>query len=96
MSKQHIQNLAEQMANKGHGSSPFHYGKKFFQTTESLETGNIQKKVELDISSIQLEAYHIYRKKGGTELENWLEAEQILKNEDQSSSSFINEGNPNT
>ena len=32
--------------------------------------------------SLQLTAYQIHQEKGGTALDNWLEAEQILKNEE--------------
>ena len=57
MSKHHIENLAEQIANKGHGSA------------------------EADKnSSIQLRAYQIHLDKGGSDLDNWLEAERSLKN----------------
>jgi len=33
----------------------------------------------VDNSSIQLLAYQIYREKGGAALDNWLEAERILR-----------------
>jgi len=33
----------------------------------------------VDNNSIQLLAYQIYRKKGGAALDNWLEAERILR-----------------
>ena len=76
MSKHHLQNLAEQLAQKGHASAPFHH--------EQL----------LD-SSIKLRAYQIHLEKGGSDLDNWLEAEQSLKNIDKAVSSLINEGDPN-
>jgi len=50
MSKHHIENLAEQIAQKGHASS-------------------------------QYTAYQIHQEKGGSALDNWLQAEQILKND---------------
>jgi hypothetical protein len=78
MSKHHIQNLAEQIANKGHGSAPFHYGKSPYKADESMGSGNIQTKAAIDNNSIQLRAYQIYQEKGGSELDNWLEAERIL------------------
>ncbi len=70
MSKHHIQNLAEQMANKGHGSSPFHFIKIPSQAGV------------IDNSTIQLRAYHLHQIKGGAEIDNWLEAEKILRNEE--------------
>jgi hypothetical protein len=95
MSKHHIKSLAEQMAQKGHGSSPFHYGKPPYQVIESNDAEDLQKDSVIDNRSMQLRAYHLYQEKGGDELDNWLEAEQNLKNESQASSRFINEGNPN-
>ena len=46
---------------------------------KASETENIQMKAEED-SSIRLRAYEIYCEKGGYALDNWLEAEQALKN----------------
>ncbi len=45
---------------------------------ETSETENIQMKAEED-SAIRLQAYDIYREKGGYALDNWLEAEQMVK-----------------
>jgi hypothetical protein len=39
-----------------------------------------QKKTVLNDNSVQLEAYLIHQEKGGSALDNWLEAELILKN----------------
>lgn len=73
MSKHHyIQNLAEQIANKGHGSAPFRQENMNYPV-------EIQAKVVEDDSSIKLRAYQIYLEKGGSDLDNWLEAEQSLK-----------------
>jgi hypothetical protein len=41
-----------------------------------------QKKTVLNDNSVQLEAYLIHQEKGGSALDNWLEAERILKNGD--------------
>ncbi len=90
MSKHHhIQNLAEQIANKGHGSAPFHQ-----ENTNCL--GEIRAKVAEDDSSIKLRAYQIHLEKGGSDLDNWLEAERCFKNNDEAVSRLINEGDPNT
>ena len=87
MSKHHIENLAEQIANKGHGSAPFHHVKDPYLAKEV---------VSQDKSSIQLRAYQIHQEKGGTALENWLEAERGTGNTDKAVSRLINEGDPNT
>ena len=80
MPKHRIQNLAEQIAQKGHGESPFHTGRTS-QIDESMNSEDNQKKFSLDDSSVRLKAYQIYKKKGGTPLDNWLEAKRILHKE---------------
>ncbi len=37
MSKHHLKNLAEQIANKGYGAAPFHYGKDSQQASQPAE-----------------------------------------------------------
>ena len=84
MSKHHIENLAEQIANKGSASGPFHTRK------------NNLMQMAVDDNSIQLRAYQIHIEKGGSDLDNWLEAERDLGNSDKAVSRIINEGDPNT
>ena len=83
MSKHHIKSLAEQIANKGYGSAPFHRVKDPY----------LAKEVIVEDNSIQIRAYHIHHEKGGSALDNWLEAERNLKSD---VSRLINEGDPNT
>jgi hypothetical protein len=68
MSKHHLQNLAEQIGNKGYASAPFHYGKEPVQEIEAVKS-----------EDIQLRAYQIHLEKGGSDIDNWLEAERSLK-----------------
>ena len=80
MTKHHLKNLAEQISNTGHGSAPFHYGKTPDKPSNLMDSGNIQtKQADVD-GSIQLRAYQIHKEKGGSDLDNWLEAERSLKN----------------
>jgi len=81
MSKHHIKTLAEQIASKGHGSAPFH--KEPYQASESIMSGNSQMR-GANGSLVQDLAYKIYQEKGGSALDNWLQAERILRNNDQS------------
>lgn len=60
------QSMAERISNKGAFSAPV----------------DIQTLVVNDNNSIQLRAYQIHEEKGGTALDNWLEAERILRNID--------------
>jgi len=78
MSKHHIQNLAEQISKSGHGSSPFHYKQTHDQINKPIESESSITKVVADSSAIQLLAYQIHQKKGGSDFDNWLEAEQTL------------------
>ena len=93
MSKHHIETLAEQIVNKGYGSAPFHNEKLPYQVSEILRPEDFQDKTDELDSSIKLRAYQIHLEKGGSDLDNWLEAEQSIKN---SVSRLIDEGDPNT
>ena len=70
----HHQSKAEQIDNKAHGATPFHYDTDHV----TKQAGDMQTRDAVKDSSIQLRAYQIYQEKGGSDLENWLEAEQIL------------------
>ena len=103
MSKHHIENLgphtrhsqlfAERIANKGRASAPFHNEKKSDLASEIAKSEDNQTKADEECSSIKLQAYQIHREKGGSDLDNWLEAEQSVKSD---VSRLINEGDPNT
>ena len=73
MTKNHIQSLVEQIANKGHGSAPFHQEKTHNQINELEKYENIQANEMEDDSAIRLRAYQIHLEKGGSDLDNWLE-----------------------
>lgn len=49
------------------------------QTGGSLKAQNRQDKKVLDDGDIEMRAYYIHCDKGGSALDNWLEAERILK-----------------
>jgi hypothetical protein len=74
----HHQSKAEQIDNKAHEKAPFHYDP--YQESGILKSEDIQTKVEEKDSSIKLRAYQIHLEKGGSDLDNWLEAEQSLSN----------------
>ena len=44
------------------------------------ENGNIQAELPVEDSSVQSLAHQIHIGYGGSDLDNWLEAEEILKN----------------
>ena len=50
----------------------------------STETGDIPAEAAAYNDSIQLRAYQIHQEKGGSDLDNWLEAERSISNDDQS------------
>ena len=72
----HLQSMKEQITDKGYGSAPFHYEQAFGVTGVLSE--DIPSKIIVDDSSIQSLAYEIHRLRGGTCLDNWLEAERTL------------------
>jgi Protein of unknown function (DUF2934) len=76
MSKRHLQNLADQISSKGHASAPFHYEKMSSAAGGSRKPEDIQTKITDMDNAIQLRAYQIYLEKGGSALDNWLEAER--------------------
>ena len=70
----------KQMNKKIHGMAPFQHENEPYQRSEPMQTENILKKDAAHHSSIQVLAYQIHQEKGGSALDNWLEAERILKN----------------
>ena len=70
----HHQSRTEQIDNKEHGEAPFHYD----PYQEGKLNGDIQTKMAVDDSAIQLRAYKLFQEKGGSDLDNWLEAEKML------------------
>jgi len=51
------------------------------QTFGVIKSEGAQAGTAVDDDSIQLKAYQIHQEKGGSDLDNWLEAEQGLKKE---------------
>jgi hypothetical protein len=45
----------------------------------AIKSEDTQTNVAVDDSSIQLRAYQIFQEKGGSDIDNWLEAEQSLR-----------------
>jgi hypothetical protein len=72
----HHQSRAEQINNKAHGIPPFHYDP--YETSGALKSEDVSTKVADENSAIQLRAYQIHLEKGGSDLDNWLEAERSL------------------
>lgn len=97
MSKHHHQSKAEQIGNKAHDAATFHRESISKYSSKSAKSKDIPANaIAGDDDLVQLQAYQIYQEKGGSDLDNWLEAERMLKDTDQAVSRLINEGNPNT
>jgi hypothetical protein len=73
----HHETNQEQRNNKEHGAAPFHYDP--YQSSVAVKSGDISTKADEDNSDIKLRAYQIHLEKGGSDLDNWLEAERSLK-----------------
>jgi hypothetical protein len=70
----------EQMSKKIHGMAPSLQVNEPYPKREPMQTENLLMREAVHHSSIESLAYQIYREKGGSALDNWLEAERILKN----------------
>ena len=81
MSKHQHKSKEEQVFSKAHD--------------EATKSEDISTKAADENAAIQLRAYQIHLEKGGSDLDNWLEAERCLKNNDKAVSRLINEGDPN-
>jgi hypothetical protein len=79
MAKLYHESREKQMDKKINGMEPSHRENEPYTEHEPMKTENILKKDAVHREYIQLLAYQIYEKKGGTPLDNWLEAESILK-----------------
>ena len=73
----HLKSMAEQIIKTGHGCAQFHYQQIPHQENQS-EFSDVQSKRSVADSVIQLCAYQIHEEKGGTDFDNWLEAEQLI------------------
>ena len=49
----------------------------------------------LDHAAVELRAYQTHQEKGGSDLDNWLEAERALMEDARAVASLMNEGDPN-
>jgi hypothetical protein len=79
MSKQPLQNKAKQTYSKARDAAPI----KPYQESERMKAEDVQTEGAVEDGAIQLRAYQIYQEKGGPALDNWLEAEHILKSNGQ-------------
>jgi len=74
----HLETDQEQRVNKEQGKTSFYYDPH--QSSGSVKPEVIPINVAKDDSDIKLRAYQIHLEKGGSDLDNWLEAERSLKN----------------
>ena len=73
----HHETNQEQRTKKDHGAPSFHYDP--YQSTGAVKSQDISTKADEDNSDIKLRAYQIHLGKGGSDLDNWLEAERSLR-----------------
>ena len=57
-----------------------HHHHHHHHASGAMKMDAIKTNLLADDSSVQLRAYQIYQEKGGPALDNWLEAEQTLRN----------------
>lgn len=80
MTKPYQESREKQMNQKIHGMVPLQHAKPLYSKNQSMHTENILNKEAAHHDAIQLLAYQIYNEKRGASLDNWLEAERVLKN----------------
>ena len=73
----HHQTKVEQRNNKEHGAAPFHFYP--YEESKSMESKSSQTDRAVNDNAIELMAYLIHLEKGGSALDNWLEAEKSLR-----------------
>lgn len=96
MTKHHHRDKEEQINNRAHDKAQSEQNKRAHQNVGPNEPDNAQDNQAADDSSIQLRAYQIYSEKGGSALDNWLEAERIVKDSASDVSGYVTESEPNT
>ena len=75
----HHETNQEQRNNKEHGAAPFHYDP--YKSGGAVKSVDVSTKESENDSAIKLRAYQIHQEKGGSDFDNWLEAEKSLKKE---------------
>lgn len=94
MTKHHHKGKAEQIKNKIHDEAQSAQDKMPYKKNGHASSGPNVEKGAIDESLIQLRAYQIYHEKGGSALENWLEAERILSFVDENQYMTVKEDGP--
>ena len=61
--------------------SSFYNGKSLYQEHKFMASGDVQMKLSPKDSAIQLMAFQIHLAFGGSDLDNWLAAEEVLRPE---------------
>ena len=74
MSKHHAQKTVERPPHRVQGMNSSQQG-----FHEAGEPESIRRDLVLNQDSLKLQAYHIHEEKGGTAIDNWLEAEHLLR-----------------
>lgn len=92
MTKHHHQSRGEQINNRLHDTAQLRKDKVSVQRNDTSKPENILIKAAIEQSLIQEKAYQIHSEKGGSSLENWLEAEQMLGHKESDRLSSIDHG----
>ena len=96
MTKHHHKDKVEQIKNKIHDEAQVAQNKMPYKKDGGGHSENNVEKGIIDDSLIQLRAYQIYHEKGGTALENWLEAERILSQVSDNQFQTVKDEGPDT
>ena len=78
MTKPHLQSMEKQINKNGYANAPFHYLKGPNPENNPMTFKDTQRIKPKDDSPIRHMAFQIHIAYGGSALDNWLEAEQIV------------------
>jgi len=77
----HHQNVEEIVDNTERYGASIYNGKSPYQEHKIMASGDVQMKLCPEDSAIQLMAFQIHLAFGGSDLDNWLAAEEVLRPE---------------
>ena len=75
------QSMEERVDGRERFMASFYNGKSPYQEHKFMASGDVQMKLSPEDSAIQLMAFQIHLAFGGSDLDNWLAAEEVLRPE---------------
>ncbi len=96
MSKHHHQSREEQIDARIHDAQQDQQNNIPHKAAQQIAPGDPRNEAIGNYRTIQLRAYQIFHEKGGSALDNWLEAERAMSGKEKSDSKYVGDGDPTT